>query len=153
MESLLGLQSVWSSAADVSAVVGQVAPPIGQGSRVRITAPSLGLNEAVGTVQEATDEAFIVQFEFPRSVRPFERSEIAAMDISIGRQRKVLQGLGVGLLVRCGHRRGGPDRRVGSGAGCLVPGVAWRRRPDRSAACSGRWCRVTGRPRPSTPIT
>ena len=86
-------------AADVSSVGGQVAPSLGQGSRVRITAPSLGLNEAVGAVQEATDEAFVIQFEFPRRVGPVERSEIAAMDVSIQRQRKVLKGLGVGLLL------------------------------------------------------
>jgi hypothetical protein len=47
-------------AADVSSVVGQVAPSISQGSRVRITAASLELSEAVGTVQEATREALVV---------------------------------------------------------------------------------------------
>lgn len=88
--------------ADVPSLVGQVAPSIGQGSRVRITSPSLGLNEAVGTVQEATDEAFVIQFEFPRRAGSVERSEIAAMDVSIQGRRKVFKSLGVGLLVGAG---------------------------------------------------
>lgn len=89
-------------AADVSAVVGQVAPSIGRGSRVRITAASLELSEAVGTVQEATREALVVQFEYPRRVSTVDRSEIGKMDVSIQRQRKVLKSFGVGLLVGAG---------------------------------------------------
>ena len=67
-------------AADVSSVVGQVPPFIDRGSRVRITAPSLGLNEAVGTVQEATDEAFVIQFD-ARRMGTVDRSEIEEMDV------------------------------------------------------------------------
>lgn len=88
--------------ADAASAVGQVIPSIGQGSRVRITAPSLGLNEAVGTVKEATDEALVVQFEFPRRVGTVDRSEIGKMDVSIQPQRKVLKSVGVGLLVGAG---------------------------------------------------
>ena len=94
-------------AADVSSVVGQVTPLIGPGSRVRLTAPSLGLSEAIGTVQEATDEALVVQFEFPARVGTVDRSEIAEMDVLIGRERRGLQGLGVGFL-------------AGAGAGALI---------------------------------
>ena len=52
-------------AADVSSIAGQVTPAVITGSRVRLTAPTLGLSEAVGTVRESTDEALVVQFEFP----------------------------------------------------------------------------------------
>ena len=86
-------------AADVSSVVGQVTAPIVPGSRVRLTAPSLGLSEAVGTVQEATDEALLVQFEYPARTETVDRSEIAAMDVSTPGQRKVLKSVGVGFLV------------------------------------------------------
>ena len=89
-------------AADVSSVVGQVAPSISQGSRVRITAASLELSEAVGTVQDATREALVVQFEDPRRVVTVDRSEIGKMDISIQQQRNVLKGVGAGLLVGAG---------------------------------------------------
>ena len=81
------------------AVVGQVTAPIVPGSRVRLTAPSLGLSEAVGTVQEATDEALLVQFEYPARTETVDRSEIAAMDVSTQGQRKVLKSVGVGFLV------------------------------------------------------
>lgn len=89
-------------AADVASAVGQVATSIDPGSRVRITAPSLGLNEAVGTVKEATDDALVVQFEFPRRVGTVDRFEIGKMDVSIHPQRKVLKSVGVGLLVGAG---------------------------------------------------
>ena len=79
-----------------------VAPSVEQDSRVRITAPSLGLSEAVGTVQEATDDALVVQFEFPRRVGTVDRSDITNMEVSIQRERRVLKGLGVGLLVGAG---------------------------------------------------
>jgi hypothetical protein len=88
--------------ANAASAVGQVAPSIGQGSRVRITAPSLGLEEAVGTVKEATDEALVVQFEFPRRVGTVDRSEIGKMDVSIQREQKVLKSAGVGLLLGAG---------------------------------------------------
>ena len=87
--------------ADASSVVGQVASIL-PGSRVRLTAPSLGLSEAVGTVREATDEALVVQFEFPARVGTIDRTEIAAMDVSIRRERKVLRSMGVGLLIGAG---------------------------------------------------
>jgi hypothetical protein len=86
-------------AADVSSVAGQVTPSVMPGSRVRLSAPSLGLSEAVGTVKEATDEALVVQFEYPRRVGTVDRSEIGKLDISIERERKVLKSLGVGLLI------------------------------------------------------
>ena len=89
-------------AADVETVVGQVTPSIVPGSRVRIAAPSLGLSESVGTVQETTDEALVVQFEYPRRMGPVERSEIVELEVSIQRQRRVLKSLGVGLLVGAG---------------------------------------------------
>ena len=79
-----------------------MAPSISQGSRVRITAASLELSEAVGTVQEATREALVVQFEYPRRVATVDRSEIGKMDISIQQQRKVLKSFGGGLLVGAG---------------------------------------------------
>jgi len=88
--------------ADVPTVVGQVTPSVVTGSRVRLTAPSLGLAEAVGTVQETTDEALVVQFEYPRRRETVDRSEIAAMEVSIPGtqgQRRVLKSVGVGLLV------------------------------------------------------
>ncbi len=85
--------------ADVPSVVGQVTPSVVTGSRVRLTVPALGLNEAVGTVQETTDEALVVQFEYPRRKETVDRSEIAAMEVATQGERKVLKSVGVGLLI------------------------------------------------------
>ncbi len=89
-------------AGHASAVVGQVTASTAPGSRVRLTAPSLGLSKAVGTVQEATYQAIVVQFEYPRRVETVDRSEIAAIEVSTPGQRKVLKSVGVGFLVGAG---------------------------------------------------
>jgi hypothetical protein len=88
-----------ASLANASRGVAQTAPLVEEGSRVRITSPSLGLTEAVGTVQGATDEELVVRFEYPRRLATVDRSDITGMDISVRRERKVLKGLGVGVLV------------------------------------------------------
>ena len=89
-------------AADGSSLAGQETPSVAAGSKVRVTAPSLGLDEAVGTVQETTDEALVVQFEYPRRVETVDRSEIAAIEVSTPGKRKVLKSVGVGFLVGAG---------------------------------------------------
>lgn len=91
-----------SLAATASPALSQTAPAIEQGDRVRITAPSLALTEAVGTVQEATSEALVVQFEYPRRVATVDRSDITGMDVSVRQERRVLKGLGVGMLIGAG---------------------------------------------------
>ena len=91
-----------SLAADVSSVVGQATASTVPGSRVRLTAPSLGLSKAVGTVQAATDQALVVQFEYPRRLETVDRSRIAAVEVSTPGQRKILKSVGVGFLVGAG---------------------------------------------------
>ena len=98
---------VFSLLATVSSPLGgQVAPSIEPGSRVRITAPSSAMRGAVGTVQEATEEALVVQFAHRRvvgqalcSICTVDRSEIAVIDVSIRRERRLLKSFGIGLLV------------------------------------------------------
>ncbi len=51
---------------------------------------------------EATDEALVVQFEYPQRVGTVDRSESGKLDVSIQPQRKVLKSVGVGLLVGVG---------------------------------------------------
>jgi hypothetical protein len=60
------------------------------------------LTEAVGIVQEATNEEIVVQFEYPRRLATVDRSDITGLDVSVERERKVLKGLGVGALVGAG---------------------------------------------------
>jgi len=89
-------------AANASGGVAQAALSIEEGSRVRVTAPSLGLNEAVGTVQGATSEALVVQLEYPRRVVTVDRADITGMDVSVAQERKLRKSLGVGMLIGAG---------------------------------------------------
>jgi hypothetical protein len=88
-------------AANPSAGVGQVASIV-PGNRVRLTAPSLGLRDAVGTVQEATDTSLVVQFDYPARLGTVDRAEIAAMDVSIRQETKIRKSAGVGFLIGAG---------------------------------------------------
>jgi hypothetical protein len=99
---ILALAVAGALSAKGTGVLAQTAPSVEEGSRVRITAPSLGLTEAVGIVQEATNEELVVQFEYPRRLATVDRSDITGLDVSVERQRKVLKGLGVGALVGAG---------------------------------------------------
>lgn len=85
--------------ATASGVGAQEAPVVEAGSRVRITSPALGLRQAVGTVREVADGALVVQFHNPRRAARIEGGDIAAMEVSVGRQRKALRGMGTGALV------------------------------------------------------
>jgi hypothetical protein len=99
---ILALAVAGALSAKGTGVLAQTAPSVEEGSRVRITAPSLGLTEAVGIVQEATNEEIVVQFEYPRRLATVDRSDITGLDVSVERERKVLKGLGVGALVGAG---------------------------------------------------
>ena len=89
-------------AQDASWAAAQVEPAVGSGSRVRLTSPSLRLSAAIGTVQEATDGSLLVQFDNPRRSVRVERDGITEMDVSVGRRRQVLKGLGMGTLAGAG---------------------------------------------------
>jgi hypothetical protein len=94
-------------AQDPSRALAQVAPSAVVGSRVRITAPGLGLTAAGGTIREAEGGWILVQFDNPRRSVRIEREAITEMDVSIERRRNTLKGLGTGTL-------------VGAGAGALL---------------------------------
>jgi hypothetical protein len=80
----------------------QVTSSVGRGSRVRISSSALGLTHAVGTVQGATGEALVIQFQFPRHQATVQRDAIEKMEVSIRRETRILKGLGVGTLVGAG---------------------------------------------------
>ena len=84
---------------DAMPAASQVHPTVTERSRVRITALSLGLTEAVGTVRELTPEGLVVQFENPRLLGTVERDQISAIDVSIRSERHVLRGMGRGFLI------------------------------------------------------
>lgn len=91
-----------AAAADASVASGQAAPVLWEGSRVRVTAPSMRLSQDVGTVLEATDETLVVEIESPRHRRTVPRSEITELDVSVRRESSALRGLGLGALIGAG---------------------------------------------------
>jgi hypothetical protein len=77
----------------------QSTAPVVSGSRVRITSPAMGLRQAVGTVQEVTEDTLVVLFHSPRRSRRIDAADIEAMDISVQRERRAARGMGTGALV------------------------------------------------------
>lgn len=91
-----------SAVAHASAALAQAPAPVDVGSRVRVTAPSLDLMEAVGTVQQVSADGVLVQFEAPRRLVTLDRSTVTSMEVSVGQRRAIGKGIGVGLLVGAG---------------------------------------------------
>lgn len=100
--AIIATLAMVSLVASASTAFAQTLDSIEAGSRVRVTAPSLGLTEAVGTVQQSTTDAVQVQFEFPRRLVTVDRSDITAMDVSVGTRRSIGKGIGIGVLVGAG---------------------------------------------------
>lgn len=89
-------------ALDTTPAAAQAASTVGPGSRARVTVPSLGLNAAIGTVREATDDSLLIQFANPRRSVRIERDAITVLEVSIDRHRQALKGLGMGMLAGAG---------------------------------------------------
>ena len=94
----------------VSDAAAQTAAQLEVGSRVRVTAPSHGLHEAVGTVEEISNGSLSIRLEQwssaasepaetrGRRTRTLERSSITEMDLYLGRTSRSLDGLVIGAL-------------------------------------------------------
>ena len=73
------------------------------GSRVRITAPIYGIEQAVGTVQDTTEGALTVEFESllaPQGATAWtvQKTNITDFEISIDQRRYGFRGLGIGFF-------------------------------------------------------
>ena len=96
--AFIGLISVGVSlSAAVNPASGQVAPEVTDQSRVRITAPSLGLHRSVGTVYAVTEGEMVVQVGY--DLLTIDRSEIEAMDVAVPEGDKSGQGFAIGAGV------------------------------------------------------
>ena len=83
-------------------VFGQLAT-LEPGSRVRITAPIYGIEQAVGTVQGTTEGTLTVEFKSllaPQGATAWtvRRTNITDLEISIDQRRYGLKGLGIGFF-------------------------------------------------------
>ncbi len=85
-----------------SAGSGQLAT-LEPGSRVRISAPMYGIEDAVGTIQDTPTEALVVGFETvppPQGATAWtlRNSNITDLEVAIGQRRYGLKGFGIGFL-------------------------------------------------------
>jgi hypothetical protein len=60
------------------------------------------LDQVTGRVQGATDTTLTVRFKYPHGTKRLLRSSITEMDVSVGKDRRVGKGMGVGLLLGAG---------------------------------------------------
>jgi len=89
---LLGSFSV-----EVPAASGQGIPSVGR--KVRVTAPSLGLNSSVGIVREMGEGTLVVDFSPERGTIPVGADAIRTLEVPAGQSSRVLRGVVIGLLV------------------------------------------------------
>lgn len=77
---------------------GQIVASITDGTRVRVTAPGLGLNQAVGVVRNEDGGGSMIDFEGPWAELPLASEAIQGLDVSVeSRSHEFLGGL-LGLL-------------------------------------------------------
>jgi len=81
---------------------GQAPASLEAGSRVRLTAPSLGLEQAVGVLDRTTDESLVVRFVRPRGAERVEtvpRRHVTELAVSTGQRSRAAKWAGGGLLL------------------------------------------------------
>jgi len=77
----------------------QQVPPIETGSRIRVTAPALGIDKLVGTSVEADATRIRVQADDQASPMTISLADMTRLEVSQGRKSNALKGLGVGALI------------------------------------------------------
>ncbi len=124
------------------------------GAKVRVTAPTLGLDGHTGVIQELTGDSLFLATETngPLQVHRIPMSAIAKLDVRTGRRSHWVKGAGIGALVglirgvSVARSDGNPDDdplEIGVGAGHRGPPgyrhrVAHQERPmDGSPTWSG----------------
>ena len=98
------------------------------GDRVRITAPDMGLTEAVGILREVDGQNLLVEFNGTRPQVHLAADEVEKLEVSFGQKSRTRRGAVIGLLVGAGigavagNTRGRSDSCVGDpNAGSQLP--------------------------------
>jgi len=76
----------------------QQGPPIETGSRIRVTAPALGVDKLVGTSVEVDATRIRVQADDQAAAMTISLTEVTRLEVSQGRKSNALAGLGIGFL-------------------------------------------------------
>ena len=77
----------------------QQVPPIETGSRIRVTAPALGVDKLVGTSVEADATRIRVQADDQAAPMTISLTDVTRLEVSQGRKSNALKGLGIGALI------------------------------------------------------
>ncbi len=77
----------------------QQGPPIETGSRIRVTAPALGVDKLVGHSVEADATQVRVQVEDQAAPLTISLADVTRFEVSQGRKSNALKGLGFGAVI------------------------------------------------------
>ena len=80
----------------------QQVPPIETGSRIRVTAPALGVDKLVGTSVEADATRIRVQADDQASPMTISLTDVTRLEVSQGQKSRVGRGALIGLGVGAG---------------------------------------------------
>ena len=76
----------------------QEQPPVEAGSRIRVTAPTVGADKLVGMCVEVDATRLRVQAEEQASPLTISLTDVTRLEVSQGRKSHALAGLGIGFL-------------------------------------------------------
>ncbi len=83
----------------LQSITAQQAPPIETGGRIRVTAPTLGVDKLVGTSVEADATRIRVQADDQASPMTISLADMTRLEVSQGRKSNALKGLLIGSIV------------------------------------------------------
>ncbi len=83
----------------VTSLSAQEPPPIEAGSRIRVTAPSTGVDKLVGICLSTSGDSLRMQADEQASPMTISLADVTRLEVSQGRKSNTLRGLGIGFLV------------------------------------------------------
>ncbi len=98
MRSILSF-AVVSLLVPLQNITAQQAPPIETGSRIRVTAPTVGADKLAGVCVEVDATRLRVQAEEQVSPLTISLADVTRLEVSQGRKSNALKGLGFGAVI------------------------------------------------------
>jgi hypothetical protein len=82
-----------------AALFAQQEPPVAPGDRVRVTAPTVGRDPLVGTLDELRADTCVLWIEGGAEPLALPLGSVTSLEVSRGRKSNTLAGAGIGLLI------------------------------------------------------
>ena len=83
----------------LQSITAQQAPPIETGSRIRVTAPTVGADKLAGVCVEADATRIRVQVDDQAAPMTISLTDVTRLEVSQGRKSNALKGLLIGSIV------------------------------------------------------